>query len=345
MSWIASRLRGFDAYRKVQTDLTEGTPYGGIISLVCVISIIALFASELRHYMEIDVRTEMFVDISRDETLMIHLNMTFPALACGVAALDKQDAMGGHAMIEQTHEGGDHLAEEPDAGEKGGAAPKNSLEEGVVKWRIAADGRVIGVEAPEGEPGHVLAVRQVEAGEGCRIEGSLEVPKVPGAFKVSAYPRQPGVNPYTLNLTHEIHHLAFGDKTETMDFETSGIPKAVLPLDGKTELLDQAMISEYYIKVVPTTFISLDGTEAHSFQFTASHNSYSSNQYMAAAWFKYDVGPITVQLSEYRDPLSHFVVSLCAIVGGVFTVLGLVDAVVHQTYINVLRKVQMGKAN
>ena len=69
------------------------------------------------------------------------------------------------------------------------------------------------------------------------------------------------------------------------------------------------------------------------------------SQYMAAAWFKYDVGPITVQLSEYRDPLSHFVVSLCAIVGGVFTVLGLVDAVVHQTYINVLRKVQMGKAN
>jgi hypothetical protein len=127
-------------------------------------------------------------------------------------------------------------------------------------------------------------------------------------------------------------------------FDASGIPKAVLPLTGKTRALEQAMISEYYIKVVPTIFQQLAGAVAHSFQFTASSNAYKSNQYLAAAWFKYDVTPITVKLTEHRDPFTHFVVSVCAVVGGVFTVLGLVDAVVHQAYIKVLRKVQMGKA-
>eukprot|EP01043_Picozoa_sp_COSAG02_P059990 COSAG02_NODE_7749_length_2863_cov_1.125543_2_plen_64_part_00 len=52
---------------------------------------------------------------------------------------------------------------------------------------------------------------------------------------------------------------------------------------------------------------------------------------MAAAWFKYELSPITVQLTEEREPVSSFMVSVCAVVGGVFTVMGIVDAVVHHT--------------
>ena len=51
---------------------------------------------------------------------------------------------------------------------------------------------------------------------------------------------------------------------------------------------------------------------------------------MAAVWLQYELSPITVELSERRQPLSHFVVSICAVVGGVFTVMGLVDGLVHQ---------------
>ena len=113
---------------------------------------------------------------------------------------------------------------------------------------------------------------------------------------------------------------------------------------GAFPSLPPSIVAEYYIKVVPTIFQQLAGAVAHSFQFTASSNAYKSNQYLAAAWFKYDVTPITVKLTEHRDPFTHFVVSVCAVVGDVFTVLGLVDSVVHQAYIKVLRKVQMGKA-
>ena len=48
---------------------------------------------------------------------------------------------------------------------------------------------------------------------------------------------------------------------------------------------------------------------------------------------------------EYRSPLTHFLVSICAVVGGVFTVMGLVDWLVHLTYINVLKKIQLGKTS
>ena len=34
MGSLAARLRSVDAYRKISADVTEGTPYGGIISLM-----------------------------------------------------------------------------------------------------------------------------------------------------------------------------------------------------------------------------------------------------------------------------------------------------------------------
>lgn len=44
---------------------------------------------------------------------------------------------------------------------------------------------------------------------------------------------------------------------------------------------------------------------------------------------RYDLSPITVQYTEIKQSLPHFLTSLCAIVGGVFTVFSLVDSAVH----------------
>ena len=38
-----------------------------------------------------------------------------------------------------------------------------------------------------------------------------------------------------------------------------------------------------------------------------------------------------VVVSEHRKPFLHFVTNLCAIIGGVFTVVGLIDAIFYNT--------------
>lgn len=46
-------------------------------------------------------------------------------------------------------------------------------------------------------------------------------------------------------------------------------------------------------------------------------------------FFFYDLSPIKVHVAEKRQSFLHFLTSVCAIIGGVFTVSGLVDSVVY----------------
>ena len=45
----------------------------------------------------------------------------------------------------------------------------------------------------------------------------------------------------------------------------------------------------------------------------------------------YEFTPFMVQKSVKEVPFSHFVISVCAIIGGVFTVAGLLDALLYRT--------------
>lgn len=273
---FAARLRSLDAYRKVSADVSEGTPYGGVISLVCAAAIVSLTASELISWLAVDIDTHLFVDISSEEPLLIHMNVTFPKLPCGVASLDKQDAMGLHVL-----DVGAPDSDSPSGSvhQQFASSPDGAWASGITKMRLAPSGTLIASEVGHGQPGFVSAIRQMDANEGCQFIGSIEVNKVPGNWHVSAHTQKPGINPYKLDVTHTIHHLSFGDKT--VAFDPSALPAALMPLNGQTKKLEEGEIVEHYIKVVPTTFQSLAGAISHSYQFTAHSNSYRSNQFSA----------------------------------------------------------------
>lgn len=44
---------------------------------------------------------------------------------------------------------------------------------------------------------------------------------------------------------------------------------------------------------------------------------------------QYDLSPVMVKLERAPRALGHFLTNLCAIVGGIFTVMGIVDRFVH----------------
>ncbi len=50
------------------------------------------------------------------------------------------------------------------------------------------------------------------------------------------------------------------------------------------------------------------------------------------------MSPVTVKFSQYNETFIHFLVQLCAIVGGVFTIAGILDGIVHKSIVEVLRK-------
>ena len=48
---------------------------------------------------------------------------------------------------------------------------------------------------------------------------------------------------------------------------------------------------------------------------------------MPGIFFVYELSPFMIEASRNRIPILHFVTKLCAIVGGVFTVLGVLDSI------------------
>ena len=59
---------------------------------------------------------------------------------------------------------------------------------------------------------------------------------------------------------------------------------------------------------------------------------------------RYDLNPITVRYHESRPPLYHFLTTICAIVGGTFTVAGIIDSCIFSAT-EIFKKFELGKIN
>jgi len=143
------------------------------------------------------------------------------------------------------------------------------------------------------------------------------------------------------NLSHTVKLLSFGRV----------YPGIINPLDGVSKLEDSgAGMYQYFIKVVPTLYESLDGDVINTNQFSVTEHyralagkGDSTGHGLPGVFFMYDLSPIMVKFSEHRRSFAHFLTSVCAIVGGVFTVAGIIDSFVYHSMRSLKKKVELGK--
>mmetsp|Transcript_10192 Transcript_10192/g.11739 ORF Transcript_10192/g.11739 Transcript_10192/m.11739 type:complete len:472 (+) Transcript_10192:157-1572(+) len=193
----------------------------------------------------------------------------------------------------------------------------------------------------DGDGHHLPAV------EGCHVSGYVVVQKVPGSLIVSAVSSQHSFDTKRVNMSHRVHHLSFGQKFA--DDELEVLPDEVT--DSLDKLKDREYVSrgenqthEHYIKVVGTTFKYLDVGTLSSYKYTSHSATYHANTKLPVIRFHYDISPMNVVITESYKPLYQFVTSMFAIIGGVFTVFGLMDGVVYNTQTLLLkRKIELGK--
>lgn len=84
-------------------------------------------------------------------------------------------------------------------------------------------------------------------------------------------------------------------------------------------------------------------TDYNSYEYTVHSHTYSSDS-IPSAKFSYYMSPIQIVVKEQLREVYKFVTSLCAIIGGVFTVAGILDSIVHQG-VRMAKKIELGKQN
>ena len=87
--------------------------------------------------------------------------------------------------------------------------------------------------------------------------------------------------------------------------------------------------------MVPTTYEFAGGLALDSCQYSVTDQFKSAHDpnagfVLPGVFWIYDISPIMVKFTEKRPTFTYFLTSLCAIVGGVFTVAGIVDSAIYQ---------------
>uniref|UniRef100_A0A4W2C9R5 Endoplasmic reticulum-Golgi intermediate compartment protein n=1 Tax=Bos indicus x Bos taurus TaxID=30522 RepID=A0A4W2C9R5_BOBOX len=177
-------------------------------------------------------------------------------------------------------------------------------------------------------------------GVGCRFEGQFSINKVPGNFHVSTHSAT--AQPQNPDMTHVIHKLSFGDT-----LQVHNVHGAFNALGGADRLTSNPLAShDYILKIVPTVYEDKSGKQQFSYQYTVANKEYvaysHTGRIIPAIWFRYDLSPITVKYTERRQPLYRFITTICAIIGGTFTVAGILDSCIF-TASEAWKKIQLGK--
>jgi len=188
-----------------------------------------------------------------------------------------------------------------------------------------------------------------QKGEGCNIYGHLEVNKVAGNFhfapgksfqqgNMHVHDLMPFEN-MDFNVSHTIHKMSFGADFPGVQNPMDGVARIMRPQDG------QGMY-QYFVKVVPTLYRTARGHEIDTNQFSVTEHYKKSEGAMRGlpgVFVFYDLSPIKVHFTEERRSFLQFLTSVCAIIGGVFTVSGLIDSFVYHGQKAIKQKMEIGK--
>lgn len=176
---------------------------------------------------------------------------------------------------------------------------------------------------------------------GCRFESHFLINKVPGNFHVSTHSsRQQPDDP---DMSHIVHKVRFGMELA----EGKDVKGSFNPLENVDKSnADPQSTHDYILRVVPTVYEDIHGNVRYPYQYTYSSREmiqyHHGGRAMPAIWFRYELSPITVRYKEKRPPFYTFLTTVCAIVGGTFTVAGIVDSLIFSAA-EIIKKAELGK--
>lgn len=191
-------------------------------------------------------------------------------------------------------------------------------------------------------------------GSGCTLDGTVDVERAAGSIVVHVMHHDPSrvvlmgnflsatrgetrSGPKGVpgqNVTHKIHDFGFGPP-----LKGSSLGAGRNSLAGSTFVSREgAGIVKYSLKVVPISHQRTNGAEVKTHTYSANTafvgeddavSGVTSTALLLGVEFAFDFTPVMVRYTDTRRSLFELVTSLCAIVGGIYTVSGLLVRGLH----------------
>ncbi|KAK7574262.1 hypothetical protein V9T40_011453 [Parthenolecanium corni] len=377
-----NKFKFMDVFTKPLDDFQEKTLYGGLVTVLCWITIYYLALWECLDYLKTTWKEEIFVDVSSGSKININLDIIVSNISCDYLALDAVDSSGDqHLHIDyniykrRLDVNGNPLEDPrkesiPPVNKKAVISEeKNSTNECGSCYGAGEADQCCNtcLEVKEAyrkknwqfRPSGFIQCQQDATKnsaifqEACQLYGSMEVNRVAGSFHIApgqsfsiSHIHVHDVQPYAsdmFNTTHHIKKLSFGTE---IDSALDGLYTS--PLDGHIGLaMEGAMMFNYYIKLVPTIVETVDGKIYHTNQFSVTKfekrlTIAEGDSGMPGIFFSYELSPLMVKRIEQYKPFGHLVMTILGYVSGVYIAALLIDSIVHKI-VKFTRKFEIGK--
>lgn len=303
------RLTDLDFFRRAPADHSKQTFTGGLLTFLAMAFMATLLLSELGHFFEGSIRKETLVQqVEGNAKMPVNVNITFTEVPCSLIALNYADTVN-------------HL--------------ELNIQEFISYTRLDSQGNLI-----TDRPSDVVA--DVAAKEQCRIEGYALINRAPGNLSIDFRAKQAELKKLNndqlkqVRLSHTINHFSFG-KVYKNDYILrtfgAGDHTRFFPYDSLTMTAPSIGVTnfDYFLRVIPVQYFDeASGDFQTSFSFSLTSQQRPVQTVSAQMTLQFEFESITMKYSVEAKSWGRFLTHLCAILGGVFAVLGLGNTLAQQ---------------
>ncbi|PGH08316.1 hypothetical protein AJ79_06003 [Helicocarpus griseus UAMH5409] len=343
---IGSGLRTFDAFPKTKATYTSSSRRGGQWTIVVFLLCAILSINELRTWYRGVENHHFSVEKGVSRDLQLNLDIVV-AMPCDALRVNVQDAAGDRILAS------DMLDKQPTSWAAWSRERNVALSGGGNEYQTLSEENAARLMEQEEDihVGHALGearrsykrkfpagpkIKRGDRKDSCRIFGSLEGNKVQGDFHITArghgyFEFGEHLDHNTFNFSHMITELSFGPHYPTL----------LNPLDKTISTTPSKFYKyQYYMSVVPTIYTragivdpysptlpdpsTISRSERKNTLFTnqyavtsQSHDLPNPQFYIPGIFFKYNIEPILLVVSEERGSLMALLVRLVNVAAGV----------------------------
>lgn len=317
-------IKSLDFFQKISTDdVIKPTILGALISLSAIFLIAYLLFREFLDFLSPSLKKETIVYHDPDQFSKINVNLgiNFKDMPCHIISVDQQDSIGNHRM---------------------------DIKDTLNKTILTKRGFLSGGKPYIPESGLSLSEveESIKKGEGCYVSGYVPISKVSGNIHISHHNygilyKNLKYNQRELwdkiNFTHNFFLLFFGtvdlnqDILERFGFNENTSFNRINILPNYTNDKEKKNY-DYFIKLIPHLFVdNIRGEKYQAYQYSITSKSTdfdSHSEGMHIVTLNYDISPITMKIVLERKSITHTLVHICAIVGGVYVLFSLLNRII-----------------
>ncbi|KPI90336.1 hypothetical protein ABL78_0563 [Leptomonas seymouri] len=301
-------LHKCDLFREVQdkeNHLSPPTPHGAVVSIATTLVLVVLLVGEIHGYLSghksCHITPSTFKNTlgadARRELDTIHFAITLPYIPCSRVATETLTNYGHNLAVEM-------------------ATQIQLFHIPYGSRNTSTSTRFLSGELPS------------ESDRGCFMKGLTPLSSARASFNVI-------IKDYLVNDSLKLHpDFELNEFYIGHQYSDWGVPQirrqTLQPLSGfgASYEMKSPYFFQFFLQLIPTTVDRPGKDDRFGYQYTAYYSMlrYSGHGRAPGLYFSYQPSSFSMDCEVAYDAISHFMVHLCAVIGGVYTVASILEA-------------------